>query len=93
MFNRNQASSFALCLFAGLITGFNTSRNERENNIDLKSSTLLIMSLYAALRFNGNFDQRLNRVLGIALGIIIGLYAGRNITNVLSMSTNNLRHT
>lgn len=80
---RNQYSNFFTCLVAGFFIGLNTSRigktfdTEGPNN--LKYFVAGFMAFYAFHRFNGNFDQRLNRTIGTALGISLGMWTATQI--------------
>lgn len=86
MFNRNR-SSFLTCFIAGLVIGVNNSRLEASS----QSLCLTFMGLYAALRFEGDFETRLNRILGIGLGMTLGSFGARYLRDTLDLQPPRLR--
>jgi hypothetical protein len=79
MFNRviNPRSNFALCLMAGLLIGINASRD----NMDVNLLVLPAMTLYAAVRFAGDVDQRTSQMVGMVIGILAGAAIGSTFRN------------
>lgn len=63
-----------LYFLPGLAVGFATARREAKSGADLHFLALAIMSIYITIRDSGNFDQRLNRILALTIGITVGFY-------------------
>lgn len=81
MFNRNfNRSNFMSCFVAGFANGCFVARREQQYNLEpnaLKNAILYFMGIYVVLRFPGDANARLNRLLGTALGITAGVLFAR----------------